>query len=59
MRTRLDPRVAIEVDGGIDEKTGQRTAVSGAKLFVAGSSVFRDPSPGEAYGRLARAVDAV
>jgi ribulose-phosphate 3-epimerase len=59
MRTRLDPRVAIEVDGGIDEKTGPRTAVSGAKLFVAGSSVFGDPSPGEAYGRLARAVDAV
>ncbi|MDQ3935683.1 MAG: ribulose-phosphate 3-epimerase [Actinomycetota bacterium] len=59
MRTRLDPGIAIEVDGGIDVKTGQRTAVSGARLFVAGSSVFGDPSPGEAYTRLARAVDAV
>jgi hypothetical protein len=26
---------------------------------VAGSSVFRDPNPGEAYAKLARAVDAV
>ena len=59
LRTRLDPKIAIEVDGGIDAKTGQRTAVSGARLFVAGSSVFADPSPGDAYTRLARAVDAV
>ena len=59
MRTRLDPGIAIQVDGGIDEKTGPRAAVAGARLFVAGSSVFGDGSPGEAYTRLARAVDAV
>jgi ribulose-phosphate 3-epimerase len=59
LRTRLDPRLAIGVDGGIDATTGPRTAVAGARLFVAGSSVFGDPEPGEAYTKLARAVDAV
>jgi ribulose-phosphate 3-epimerase len=57
--TRLEPRVAIEVDGGIDESTGPRCKVAGARLFVAGSSIFGQPDPGEAYARLARAVDAV
>jgi ribulose-phosphate 3-epimerase len=59
MRTRLDPGVKIQVDGGIDLNTGPRAAVSGARLFVAGSSVFGDPEPGVAYTKLARAVDAV
>ena len=59
LRTRVDPGVAIEVDGGIDAVTGPRAAVSGARLFVAGSSVFGEPEPGEAYTKLARAVDAV
>jgi ribulose-phosphate 3-epimerase len=59
MRTRLDPGVKIQVDGGIDATTGPRTAVSGARLFVAGSSVFADHEPGVAYTKLVRAVDAV
>ena len=59
LRSQIPSEVAIEVDGGIDEKTGPRCKVAGARLFVAGSSVFRDPQPGEAYTRLARAVDAV
>ncbi len=59
LRTRVDPRVAIQVDGGIDTTTGPRAAVSGARLFVAGSSVFGEPDPGDAYAKLARAVDAV
>ena len=57
--TRLEPSVSIEVDGGIDEKTGPRCKVAGARLFVAGSSVFGADDPAEAYTRLARAVDAV
>ena len=59
LHTRLDPGVAIQVDGGIDATTGPHTKVAGAKLFVAGSSVFGDPEPGAAYTKLARAVDAV
>jgi ribulose-phosphate 3-epimerase len=59
LRSQIRGDVAIEVDGGIDEKTGPQCKVAGARLFVAGSSVFRDPDPGAAYTRLARAVDAV
>jgi ribulose-phosphate 3-epimerase len=59
LHTRLDPSVGIQVDGGIDATTGPHMKVAGARLFVAGSSVFRDPNPGEAYAKLARAVDAV
>ena len=59
LRSRLEPGVSIEVDGGIDAATGPRAAAAGAKLFVAGSSVFGDPDPAAAYGRLTRAVDAV
>jgi ribulose-phosphate 3-epimerase len=59
LHTRLDPGVAIQVDGGIDTTTGAHMKVAGARLFVAGSSVFGDPDPGEAYAKLVRAVDAV
>jgi ribulose-phosphate 3-epimerase len=35
--------VGIEVDGGIDEKTIPLTRDAGANIFVAGSSIFRNP----------------
>ena len=59
LRSQIRGELAIQVDGGIDETTGPRCKVAGARLFVAGSSVFGDSAPGEAYTRLARAVDAV
>jgi ribulose-phosphate 3-epimerase len=59
LRSQLPNGVAIEVDGGIDEKTGAQCKVNGARLFVAGTSVFGSDDPAEAYTRLARAVDAV
>jgi ribulose-phosphate 3-epimerase len=59
LRSQLPNGVAIEVDGGIDEKTGPQCKVNGARLFVAGTSVFGADDPAEAYTRLARAVDAV
>ena len=59
LRSQLPNGVAIQVDGGIDQKTGPQCKVAGARLFVAGTSVFGDADPGEAYARLARAVDAV
>jgi ribulose-phosphate 3-epimerase len=59
LRSQLPNGVSIEVDGGIDEKTGPQCRVAGARLFVAGSSVLGQPDPAEAYVRLARAVDAV
>ncbi len=39
----LGLNVGIEVDGGIDEKTIQLTREAGANIFVAGSSIFRNP----------------
>ena len=48
--------VPLEVDGGIDVDTAKGAAAAGATLFVAGSSIFGAPDPGEAYSALAKAV---
>lgn len=37
--------VSIEVDGGIDTTTAATTAAAGARVFVAGSTVFGSPRP--------------
>ncbi|OLE35402.1 MAG: ribulose-phosphate 3-epimerase [Actinobacteria bacterium 13_1_20CM_3_68_9] len=55
---RLAPAPAIEVDGGVDEKTVAGVAEAGAGLFVAGSAVFGAPEPAEAYRRIAAAAGA-
>jgi ribulose-phosphate 3-epimerase len=55
---RLVPAPAIEADGGIDADTVGGVADAGATLFVAGSAVFGDPRPGEAYRRIAAAAGA-
>jgi ribulose-phosphate 3-epimerase len=54
----LAPAAAIEVDGGLDADTVGGVAEAGASLFVAGSAVFGDPEPGEAYRRIAAAARA-
>jgi ribulose-phosphate 3-epimerase len=59
LRELVPERVAIEVDGGVDEETAPRCSQAGARLFVAGSSVFGAPQPGEAYRRVAEAAGAV
>lgn len=51
-----DPR--IEVDGGLDADTVGSVAQAGATLFVAGSAVFGDREPAEAYRRIAAAAGA-
>ncbi|HEY7933746.1 MAG TPA: ribulose-phosphate 3-epimerase [Solirubrobacteraceae bacterium] len=48
----VDERVAIQVDGGVDATTAPLCAQAGARLFVAGSAIFRSPDPGEAYTRI-------
>jgi ribulose-phosphate 3-epimerase len=58
LRSVLPDRVAIEVDGGIDEQTARPCREAGARLFVAGSAVFGDPDPGAAYSRVASAAGA-
>lgn len=54
-RRRLD--VVIEVDGGIDAHTAATTACAGARVFVAGTSVYADPSPSDAVRRLRHVVE--
>jgi ribulose-phosphate 3-epimerase len=55
---RLAPAGTIEVDGGVDPETVGSVAEAGATLFVAGSAVFGDPEPAEAYRRIAAAAGA-
>jgi ribulose-phosphate 3-epimerase len=39
----INPDVAIEVDGGIKPETIQQTYDQGARIFVAGSAIFKHP----------------
>jgi ribulose-phosphate 3-epimerase len=47
--------VAIQVDGGIDERTAAIVAEAGASIFVAGSAIFGAPSPSDAARRIREA----
>ena len=58
LRSVLPDRVAIEVDGGVDEQTARPCREAGARLFVAGSAVFRGPDPGAKYAELVAAAGA-
>jgi ribulose-phosphate 3-epimerase len=56
VRTEIDRRglkVDVEVDGGIDERSGARCLAAGASVLAAASSVFRTDDPAEAARRLA------
>lgn len=48
--------VPIQVDGGIGEENAAVVRDAGASLLVAGSAVFADAEPAEAYRRLAAAA---
>jgi ribulose-phosphate 3-epimerase len=48
----------IEVDGGIDVSTIASAAKAGASLYVAGSAIFSDANPGDAYSQLVAAAAA-
>jgi ribulose-phosphate 3-epimerase len=52
----IAPHQRIEVDGGIDPDTVGSVAQAGATLFVAGSAVFGEREPAEAYRRIAGAA---
>lgn len=49
---------AIEVDGGVDVDTAGPLAAAGARLFVAGSAVFKADDPAAAYTAIAAAAGA-
>jgi ribulose-phosphate 3-epimerase len=52
-------RVAIQVDGGIDEHTGPVAAAHGADTFVAGNAIFGAADPRAAARRIRDAVAPV
>ena len=43
LRDRLNPKMDIEIDGGINAETGHQCAQNGATVLVAGSFVFGHP----------------
>lgn len=45
MRDRSGSKALIEVDGGVNERTGAELAAAGADILVAGSYVFGNPDP--------------
>ena len=45
--------VAIEVDGGINNKTGKLVSEAGADILVAGSYIFKHSDMNEAVSSLA------
>jgi ribulose-phosphate 3-epimerase len=57
LRALVGEGVEVEVDGGIDVETAGPCAAAGASLFVAGTSVFGEGDPGEAYRAVAAAVE--
>jgi ribulose-phosphate 3-epimerase len=53
-----EERVQVEVDGGVATATIAAVQRAGANILVAGSAVFSQPSPGEAFRALGAAVAA-
>lgn len=49
--------IDVQVDGGIGEKNVGLAAASGANVFVAGSSVFKSPSPRETIHNLRKIAE--
>jgi ribulose-phosphate 3-epimerase len=48
----LRPGMGLEVDGGVGPATIERCRSAGANLMVAGSAIYAQPSPGEAWKAL-------
>jgi ribulose-phosphate 3-epimerase len=56
LRGALPDSVALEVDGGVHEKTAGPCAEAGANLLVTGSAVFGSDDPAAAYAGIAAAA---
>jgi ribulose-phosphate 3-epimerase len=48
LRDRINPRLDIEVDGGVNAETGRLSTQSGATVLVAGSFVYSHPQGAKA-----------
>ena len=56
VRAAVPERVAVEVDGGVNEETAPSVAGAGANLLVTGSAVFGSDDPPAAYAALVSAA---
>jgi ribulose-phosphate 3-epimerase len=56
MRRTLPDHVALEVDGGVHERTARSCVEAGANLLVTGSAVFGSADPAAAYAAIAAAA---
>lgn len=52
MRQALNPKLLIEVDGGVDEQNAPALLRAGADILVAGSSVFKSDKPAKSISTL-------
>jgi ribulose-phosphate 3-epimerase len=52
LESMLRPGMGLEVDGGVAPATIARCHAAGANLMVAGSAIYDQPSPGEAWKAL-------
>jgi ribulose-phosphate 3-epimerase len=59
LRSQLDERVRVQVDGGINAETIGPAREAGADLFVAGSAVFWSDEPASELRRLTELVTEV
>jgi ribulose-phosphate 3-epimerase len=58
MRSALPDQVALEVDGGVNERIAGPCMEAGANLLVTGSAVFGSADPASAYATIAAAAGA-
>jgi ribulose-phosphate 3-epimerase len=56
IRTRLLPGMGLEVDGGVGPENAGAAVEAGANLVVAGSAIYNQPSPGDAYRAIVAAA---
>lgn len=59
MRAALPSSVALEVDGGVDDRIAGPCAQAGANLFVTGSALFGAEDPAAAYAGIVAAAGAL
>lgn len=58
IKQEKDLKFHIEVDGGINQTTGQIAREAGANIFVAGTSIFRAIDPAKTIAELRGAETA-
>jgi ribulose-phosphate 3-epimerase len=56
IHARLLPGMGLEIDGGVGPKNAGATVQAGANLVVAGSAIYGQQSPGDAYRAIVAAA---